>query len=135
MSSNVLKTFANESINSFISELQRRNLSLTEEESQQEQQHQQQQNGSSDLVVILEEDTSRVINGTLLGAGNVSMASADVEGPAPEDLSKSVRYSVIVPILMVCCLITFCMNAYIIAAFPLIRNLSRVSDDRLIDRD
>ena len=50
-------------------------------------------------------------------------------GPGPgEDLGESICYSVIVPILIACCLITFCMNAYIIAAFPLIRNLSRVRE-------
>lgn len=42
------------------------------------------------------------------------------------DLSRSVRYAVVVPLLMAACLVTFLMNAVIIAAFPLIRNLSRV---------
>ena len=38
-----------------------------------------------------------------------------------------ITYTVFVPIFIAACVVTFVMNAVILAAFPFIRNLSRVS--------
>lgn len=51
----------------------------------------------------------------------------DGEDPASVDMSKSIQYTVIVPIFILACFVTFCMNLIIIVAFPLVNRLSRVS--------
>ena len=43
------------------------------------------------------------------------------------DLSVSFKYNVIVPVFILACFTTFVINFVIILAYPLIRNLSRVS--------
>ena len=49
---------------------------------------------------------------------------------AEEDLSLSVSsmYTIIVPVFIMACLATFIVNLIIILAYPLIRNLSSVSN-------
>ena len=91
------------------------NISATLEEKSQP--HANDPFSSSSSTVAMNESSD--------GDVNITEGDDDHHADPGEDLSKSVRYSVIVPILMACCLITFCMNAYIIAAFPLIRNLSK----------
>ena len=36
------------------------------------------------------------------------------------------RYKYVVPVLIACCVVTFSINVVVIAAFPLVRNVSRV---------
>ena len=55
---------------------------------------------------------------------NHSNESMDYE---TEDLAKSFQYNVIVPVFILACGATFVVNFVIILAYPLIRNLSRVS--------
>lgn len=50
----------------------------------------------------------------------------DTDVMTMEDFSVSIRYTVFVPIFIAACLVTFLMNAVIIVAYPLVRNLSRV---------
>ena len=56
---------------------------------------------------------------------NVSLGNVTDIG-MEEDPGESARYKVVVPVLMVCCLVTFLMNAVIVVAFPLIRSMSQV---------
>ena len=79
--------------------------------------------GFNFTTALVESNSSRSVNVSL---DEDDAAGVTGGGGGGEDLSTSIRYAVIVPILVACCLVTFCMNAYIIAAFPLIRNLSRV---------
>ena len=48
------------------------------------------------------------------------------------DLSKSFQYNVIVPVFILASLATFVINFVIILSYPLIRNLSRVSNIQIL---
>ena len=62
---------------------------------------------------------------------NISDAELDIEddnnGTAKANEEIPITYSVFVPIFIAACVVTFFMNAVIVAAFPFIGGLSRVS--------
>lgn len=45
-----------------------------------------------------------------------------------KDLSQSFFYTVLVPIFILACLLTFVMNLVIVLAYPFIRNLTKVQN-------
>jgi len=63
-----------------------------------------------------------------MNATNETSSSSAEEEEEPEDLSKSLRYRLVVPLLMAACALTFSMNAVVLAAFPFVRHVSKVSD-------
>ena len=56
-------------------------------------------------------------------------SSSSNETTIEEAAEIPITYTVFVPIFIGACAVTFFMNAVILAAFPFIRNLSRVSEE------
>ncbi len=78
----------------------------------------------NDRVFSLTKCSSNLTEESLLGN-----SSSNQTVPLAEDLSKSTRYTVFVPVLIALCALTFLMNAAVAAAFPFIRHLSKVSEN------
>ena len=70
--------------------------------------------------------TASTENSTLVEFSEDGNSTAEGNEDLMRELRESLRYRVVVPLLIAACLVTFCMNAVIVVSFPLIRNLSRV---------